>query len=455
MTLRLPDLARCFQGIIPSTIATCSADGVPNVTFISQLHYMDPSHLAVSCQFFNKTKRNLEENPFATVEFWDPVTFHAFRAGLKYVRSETSGPLFETMAHRIEVIGSHTGMAGVFKLRSADVYEVLSLEEVEGFLDESAEPVAAAVADGPMNEFRALSLVSARINRARDLESLYRDVLDALEEVFRFRHSIVFLADEKSGTLTAIASHGYGESGIGAEVGLGEGLVGYVAAKRVPVRLSGVDQLLRYGRAVRGRVEVAGDASALTAEIPLPGLPDAESQLALPLVLEDRLLGVLAIESRNPLACAEWHEAFLSVLANQIAIGIDRLSEADEEPAPAEPCPAPAPATGPPRSFLYFRNDDCVFVDGEYLVRNVPAKIFWKLLNENVKTGRCEFTNRELRLDPSLGLPAVKDNLESRLILLKKRLEERDAGVRIVPIRRGRFALEVRGPLTLEEREKG
>ncbi|HEY3348145.1 MAG TPA: hypothetical protein VGM13_00010 [Thermoanaerobaculia bacterium] len=121
--------------------------------------------------------------------------------------------------------------------------------------------------------------MSARVNRARDLESLYRDGLDALEEVFRFRHSIVFLADEKAGKLVAIASHGYGESGIGAEIRMGEGLVGYVAAKRVPIRLSGMDELLRYGRAVRGRVEVAGDAAGLTAEIPLPGLPDAESQL--------------------------------------------------------------------------------------------------------------------------------------------------------------------------------
>jgi adenylate cyclase len=455
VTPRLADLSRCFQGIIPSAIATCSPDGVPNVTLISQLHFVDASHLAISCQFFNKTKRNLEENPYATVEFWDPVTFEAWRAGLKYLRSETSGPLFETMANRIEVIGSHTGMAGVFKLRSADVCEVLWLKKVDGFLDESAAPEETPLADGPMTEFRALTLVSGRINKAHDLESLYKDVLDALEEVFRFRHSIVFLADEKAGTLVAIASHGYGESGIGAEVAMGHGLVGYVAAKRVPVRLSGMDQLLRYGRAVRGRVKAAGDASALTAEVPLPGLPDAESQIALPLVVEDRLLGVLAIESRNPLACADWHEAFLSVLANQIAIGIDRLSDAEEEPAPVEGCPAPASPAGPARSFVYFRNDDCIFVDGEYLVRNVPAKILWKLLGEHARTGRREFTNRELRLDPSLGLPAYKDNLESRLILLKKRLEERCFGVRIVPVRRGRFGLEVPGNLSLEEREKG
>jgi hypothetical protein len=452
VTLRLADLSRCFQGIIPSALATCSAEGVPNVTYISQLYAVDPSHLAISCQFFNKTKRNLEENPYATVEFWDPVTFRAYRAGLRYVRSECSGALFDTMAHRIEAIASHTGMAGVFRLRSADVCEVLWLDEVEGFLDEDAPSPAEAVADGPMTELRALSLVSARVNRARDLESLYRDVLDALEEVFRFRHSIVFLADEKARTLTAIASHGYGESGIGAEVGMGEGLVGTVAARRVPIRLSGMDQLLRYGRAVRGRVESVGDASALTAEIPLPGLPDAESQLALPLVVEDRLLGVLAVESRDPLACAEWHEAFLAVLANQIAIGIDRLSEAEEEPSPAEPGPAPAPRAGPRRVFTYYPHDDCVFVDGEYLVRNVPARILWKLLKEHATSGRREFTNRELRIDPSLGLPAYKDNLESRLILLKKRLEERCFGVRIVPVRRGRFALEVAGAVALEER---
>jgi adenylate cyclase len=455
VSVPMESVTRCFSGIIPATIVTCSADGTPNVTYISQVHYVDPSHVAISCQFFNKTAKNLRQNPRAMVEVWDPLTFEKYRLRLRYIRSETEGPLFDAMAHRIEAIASHTGMAGVFRLRSADVCDVLSAEKVEGFLDDLPPGEACdepCVADGPLGELRALSLVSSRVNRATGLEGLLGDVLLALDELFRFRHSMVLLCEETCRTLVTIASHGYGESGVGAEVPVGAGLIGTVAEKRRPVQLSGVESLLRYGRAIRMGVEK--DGGPVRPEVPLPGLADAEAQLALPLLVEDRLLGVLAIESRNPLAFADWHETFLSVLANQIAIGIDRFASTPDEEDKAAAVPAETTPPGPRRSFVYYRNDDCVFVDGEYLVRNVPGKILWKLLREHCD-GRREFTNRELRLDPSLGLPAYKDNLESRLILLKKRLEERCPEIRLVPVRRGRFALEVGCVMQMEERDAG
>ena len=128
--LALSDLTECFEGIIPAVIATASATGVPNVTHLSRVHYVDDEHVALSNQFFSKTVRNLSENPRACAAVFDPNTLDSYKLVLQYERTERRGPIFERLRRDVDAVAALTGMQDVFKLRSADVYRVVELTHV-------------------------------------------------------------------------------------------------------------------------------------------------------------------------------------------------------------------------------------------------------------------------------------------------------------------------------------
>ena len=93
--------------------------------------------------------------------------------------------------------------------------------------------------------------------------------------------------------------------------------------------------------------------------------------------------------------------------------------------------------------------NDSVFIGEDYLIKGVAGAIFWKLLRDFAGEGRTDFSNRELRLDPSIRLPDISDNLEARLILLQRRLAEHCTFLGIEKTGRGRFRLRVDRPVDL------
>lgn len=446
LSLDDPDIRECLEGVIPSTVATCAADGTPNITYVSQAHYVDATHVALSYQFFNKTRQNILANPRAAVAVLNPFTGGRYQMDVEYLRTETEGPLFESMKAKLAGIASHTGMSGVFRLLGADVYRVLAIARVTAG-DRSA------ARDG-RKMLTALRAVCSRIAQSQDLSSLLDEVLEGLETRLGITHAMVLLLDGAGRRLYTVASRGYPQAGVGSEIALGCGVIGVAADQRTPIRISHMTADYSYGRAVRESLERAGMAGQLETAIPLPGLPHSRSQLAVPIVSGGHACGVLYVESPEDLRFGYDDEDALALVASQMAAAMRGLAD----PAAEAPDPAPiaesrtaAPATGQPTTIRHYPVDDSIFAGSDYLIKGVAGAILVTILREHLATGRTEFSNRELRLHPGIALPEISDNLEARLVLLQRRLASRPLPLQIEKAGRGRFRLIVSAPLTIVE----
>jgi predicted pyridoxine 5'-phosphate oxidase superfamily flavin-nucleotide-binding protein len=446
----LSHLARCFEGAVPAVIATSSAAGTPNITYLSRVHRVDDERIALSNQFFSKTAKNLADNPRGSVLLVDPTTYDQYRLTVAYERTERRGPVFERLRADVDALAALGEMMQVFKLRAADIYRVLDVERLPSRAraagDSSLEAGVEAAVDPA-----ALAELATRLARAADLDTLVSTTVRALAELFGFEHSMLLLLDEEGRQLYTIASHGYESQGVGSEVVVGEGLIGMAAARGRPLRIGNLHQMRRYSERVRLSYEGAGDL-APGVEVPVPELPGAQSRMAVPALALGQLVGMLVVDSSAPVAFSAADEAALTVAASVVASGVEaeRARERDDVASTPSAPVASEPPGGPATRVRFFEVDGSTFLDGDYLIKGVAGRILWALLGHHEREGRVDFSNREMRLDPSLELPAFRDNFESRLILLKRRLDEREAPVRIDKTSRGCFRLVVQGPVALE-----
>ncbi|MDO3434768.1 GAF domain-containing protein [Rhizobium sp. CBN3] len=443
MKLRLSDLSACFEGVIPSIIATASADGMPNISYLSHVVRVDEEHVALSNQFFAKTAANIRANPKVTLILVDGFTGDQFLLDIGFVRSVDAGALFDKIARQLKASSAQIGMSDVMRLRSADIFRVYGIEKVPSPVETASPPSSRAPVSLP-----DLSKATKAIERQSEADEIIDSLLVGVKHVLGYGNALVLIHDSHRGCLITTGSIGYERSGLGSEIAGGEGLIGAAAAGGQTIKVSDMSRVRRFGEAIGLEAEGAENT---TRTIAFPHLPTAMSQIAVPMIAGGAVTGVLFIESTERLAFREEDEAALEILAGQAAgalrAGERAAAAAEQRPAISTPEPV---AAGREIRVVHHRFDDSVFIDGTYIVKGVAGTLLRLMLDWHLSDGRSEFTNREMRLTAGARMPEIKDNLETRLLLLRRRLEEKQAPIRLARVGRGRVKLEAEGPLVLE-----
>lgn len=442
MKLRLADLAPCFEGVIPSIIATAAADGTPNVSYLSHVIRVDDEHVALSNQFFAKTAANIRANPHVTLILVDCFSGEQYLLDVRFVRSVDTGPLFEKISMQLKASSAQIGMSEIMRLRSADVFRVEAIERVPCPVDTGP----AQVPRPPVN-LPALAEGCRAMENLAEVEDIIDCLLERVVSLLGYSHALVLVPDPGHDSFVTTGSTGYEPSGIGSEVKGSGGMIGTAAASGRTIKVSDMSRVRRFAEAID-----ADAASENTSRvIDFPELAGVMSQIAVPMVTRGETLGVLFVESPERMAFHDDDEAALELLcasaARAIAAGESIASrEDDASPASARGLSV---ANGRTIRVTHHRVDDSIFVDGNYIVKGIAGAVLRRIIEWHLDDGRTTFSNRELRLALAARMPDIKDNLETRLLLLRRRLEEKQAPIQIVRTGRGRLSLEAKGPLLL------
>jgi len=161
---------------------------------------------------------------------------------------------------------------------------------------------------GRIDQLNALYRISQLASGHDDLDTTLTAILGIAEELVPDGHVAVLLLDEASRSLSVRASRGYTEGVQLVRIPIGRGLTGRCAET--------------------GEVQLSNDLSTVTDYI--EGVPGARSEIALPLKVDGRVIGVLNAESVTPGVYDDEHVQPLIVVAQQAAVVI-RAAQLTEE----------------------------------------------------------------------------------------------------------------------------
>lgn len=163
-------------------------------------------------------------------------------------------------------------------------------------------------------QFEALAQVTQTITAIRDLQELLPRITTVISEKFGFYHVGIFLLDEINQYAILSAANSVGgkrmlERKHRLRVGE-EGIVGYAVATAKP--------------------RVAMDVGADAVYFNNPDMPDTHSEIALPLISKNIIVGALDVQSTEKGAFTSEDIQMLSLLADQVSLAIENARIFDE-----------------------------------------------------------------------------------------------------------------------------
>jgi signal transduction histidine kinase len=156
--------------------------------------------------------------------------------------------------------------------------------------------------------FETLAEIGRDVAAVLDVDELFARIAQSMRRLIDYRTFGIWLLNEDRGELEVKLAVKYGDQIALRRIPLGEGLVGYAALHKEAVLVADVAQDPRYINVV----------------------PDVRSELAIPMLLKDRCIGVLDLESPELDAFTKRDVEILTLLASQAAVAIEnaRLYEA-------------------------------------------------------------------------------------------------------------------------------
>jgi sigma-B regulation protein RsbU (phosphoserine phosphatase) len=152
-------------------------------------------------------------------------------------------------------------------------------------------------------ERQLLFEVGKKLSSSLDVDSLLKLILDSVRDVIGFNAGGIYLLEADTESLYTVYAEGYcDEEGLDVALKFGQGLVGWVAKTGEPLIVPDVRESKIYVNCHH----------------------ETRSEIVVPLKIEERVLGVMNLESNRTAAYDESNLELLTALASQAAISVER-----------------------------------------------------------------------------------------------------------------------------------